>query len=192
VTILYAIPAGIIAGFVLGGHLDGLLDLRFRWAWLAIGGLLVQVVLFTEIGDQLAGELGPAIYVGSTIAVLLALLRNVRLPGLAIASVGSFLNLAAILANGGYMPADPEALATAGFSGPGDHTNSVVLARPALQPLTDVFAIPAGVPLANVFSIGDVLIAVGIAWAIAAAMRRPLASPEPRAAATAAPSEPAS
>jgi hypothetical protein len=41
-----------------------------------------------------------------------------------------------------------------------------------LEPLTDVFAIPAGVPLANVFSIGDVLIGVGIAVVIAAAMRR--------------------
>lgn len=183
-TILYAIPAGIVVGFLLRGHLDGLLALRFRWAWLAIGGLLVQVVLFTEFGDQLAGDLGPVVYVGSTIAVLLALLRNVRLPGLAIAAVGSLLNLAAIVANGGYMPADAAALAAAGFSGPGDHTNSVVLAQPALRPLTDIFAIPAGVPLANVFSVGDVLIAVGVAWAIAAAMRQPTAPPEPAGAAS--------
>ena len=41
-----------------------------------------------------------------------------------------------------------------------------------LQLLTDVFAVPAWVPFANVFSVGDVLIAVGIAWAIAATMRR--------------------
>jgi hypothetical protein len=31
---------------------------------------------------------------------------------------------------------------------------------------------PAWAPFANVFSIGDVLISVGLAWAIAAAMRR--------------------
>ncbi len=176
-TILYAIPAGIIAGFLAGGHLDGLIALRFRWAWLAIGGLLVQVVLFTELGDRLAGDLGPAIYVGSTLAVLLALLRNVRLPGMALAAAGSVANLAAIVANGGAMPADLGALRLAGFDGPGDHTNSVVLAQPALRPLTDIFAVPAGIPLANVFSVGDVLIAVGVAWAIAAAMRRPAERP---------------
>lgn len=170
-TILYAIPAGIVIGFLVGGHLDGLLALRFRWPWLAIGGLLVQVVLFTELGDRLAGGAAPAIYVGSTAAVLVALLRNVTLPGLPIAAVGSFANLAAIVANGGAMPADPGALRLAGFAGPGDHTNSVVLAEPALRPLTDIFAIPAGIPLANVFSVGDILIAVGVAWAIAAAMR---------------------
>jgi hypothetical protein len=173
VTILYAIPAGILAGWLLRGRLDGLLELKFRWAWLAIGGLLVQVVLFTELGDRLAGDLAPAIYVASTVAVLVALLRNVRLAGLPIAALGSFLNLAAILANGGAMPADPEALRIAGFDGPGEHTNSVVLAEPALQPLTDIFALPTGIPLANVFSVGDVLIAVGVAWAIATAMRRP-------------------
>ena len=181
-TILYAIPAGIIAGFLLGGHLDGLIALRFRWAWLAVAGLLVQVVLFTELGDRIAGSLGPAIYVGSTVAVLVALLRNVNLPGLPIAAVGSLANLAAIVANGGSMPADPSALALAGFDGPGQHTNSVVLAETALRPLTDIFAVPAGIPLANVFSVGDVLIAVGVAWAIAAAMRRPVETPAPVAA----------
>jgi hypothetical protein len=173
VTILYAIPAGIIVGFLLRGRIEGLLELKFRWAWLAVGGLLVQVVLFTELGDRLAGDLAPAIYVASTVAVLAALLRNVRLAGLPIAALGSVLNLAAILSNGGAMPADLGALRLAGFDGPGDHTNSVVLAEPVLRPLTDIFAVPAGIPLANVFSIGDVLIAVGVAWAIAAAMRRP-------------------
>jgi Family of unknown function (DUF5317) len=44
-----------------------------------------------------------------------------------------------------------------------------------LRPLTDVFAIPAWLPMANVFSVGDVLIAIGIAWTIVATMRRPVA-----------------
>jgi hypothetical protein len=38
--------------------------------------------------------------------------------------------------------------------------------------LTDIFAIPAGLPFANVFSVGDVLIAVGIVIAIAIGMQR--------------------
>jgi len=39
--------------------------------------------------------------------------------------------------------------------------------------LTDIFALPRWMPLANIFSIGDVLIGIGVAIAIAAAMRRP-------------------
>ena len=76
-----------------------------------------------------------------------------------IVALGSISNLAAIIANGGFMPADAGALAIAGFTDAGSHTNSVVLEHPALQPLTDIFAVPAGIPLANVYSIGDVLIA---------------------------------
>lgn len=169
---LWAIPAGIVVGLLAGGRLDGLTHLNFRWAALAVAGLLVQLVLFTPFGDQLAGGLGPAIYIASTAAVFIAVVRNLRMPGMAIVAAGALSNLAAITANGGAMPADPAALAIAGFSGPGDHTNSVVLAEPVLRPLTDVFALPAWMPMANVFSIGDVLIGVGVAVAIVAAMRR--------------------
>lgn len=170
--ILWSIPVGIVFGLLLGGRLDGLLRLRFRWAALAVGGLLVQVVLFTPFGDRIAGDLGPAIYIASTAAVFLAVVRNLRMPGLAIVAAGAFSNLVAIGANDGAMPADPGALALAGFAGPGEYTNSVVLAEPAFRPLTDIYALPAWVPMANVFSLGDVLIGVGVAGAIVAAMRR--------------------
>jgi hypothetical protein len=68
------------------------------------------------------------------------------------------------------MPANPTALATLGM-GIGPRTNSVVVARPSLEPLTDLFATPSWLPAANVFSVGDVLIGLGIAVAIASAMR---------------------
>jgi hypothetical protein len=170
---LLAIPVGILVGLLAGGHLDGLARLRFRWAWLAVAGLLVQVLLFTPTGDAVAGGLGPAIYVASTAVVFLAVLRNIRLTGMPIVALGAISNLIAITANGGAMPADPAALATAGLDGAGDHTNSVVLENPAFRPLTDIFAIPEGLPFANVFSIGDVLLGVGVIIVIAAAMRRP-------------------
>jgi hypothetical protein len=50
-------------------------------------------------------------------------------------------------------------------------TNSALVAHPALEPLTDIFATPAWLPLANIFSVGDVLIAIGVAVAIVAGMR---------------------
>lgn len=172
---LWAIPAGIIAGLAARGRFEALSDFGFRWSWLAVGGLIIQVGLFTETGNTLAGAYGPALYVLSTLAVFVAVLRNVRLTGMAVVALGSLANLVAITANGGAMPADPGALATAGLDGPGAHTNSVVLADPVLRPLTDIFAVPASWPLANVFSLGDVLIGVGIVIVIAAAMR-----PNPR------------
>lgn len=169
---LWAIPIGIAVGWLLRGSLDGLLHLEFRWAALAVGGLLVQVVLFTPIGSSVAGDLVPPIYIASTLAVFVAVLRNLRLPGMAIVALGALCNLVAISANGGLMPADPGALALAGFSGPGDHTNSVILEAPMFEPLTDIYALPAWMPLANVFSVGDVLIGLGVGVTIVAAMRR--------------------
>lgn len=171
---LWAIPIGILVGLLAGGHVDALARFRFRWGWLAVAGLLLQVVLFTPTGDELAGGLGPALYVLSTLTVFVAVLRNIRVPGMAIVALGAVSNLAAIGANGGFMPASAWALEAAGLDGPGDHTNSIVLPNPALEPLTDIFAIPAWLPMANVFSVGDVLIGVGIVIVIAAAMRRPV------------------
>ncbi|HYN69162.1 MAG TPA: hypothetical protein VEX41_03010, partial [Candidatus Eisenbacteria bacterium] len=67
---LWAIPIGLIVGRLLGGRIERLSGLQFRWGALAIAGLVVQVVLFTQTGAALAGDLEPAIYVGSTAAVL--------------------------------------------------------------------------------------------------------------------------
>ena len=166
-----AIPVGIVAGFLLGGRLEGLSALRFRWAPLAVGGLLAQIGLFSDLAAGLNAGMVALLYVATTAAVFVALLRNVRLTGLPIVAVGALSNLAAIVANGGIMPADAGALIVAGLEPGTGPTNSAVLADPALQPLTDIFAIPATIPLANVFSIGDVLIALGLVIAIVAAMR---------------------
>jgi hypothetical protein len=180
VFILYAIPIGLLIGFLLGGRLDRLADLRFHWAWLAIAGLFVQVLLFSPLFERV-GDLGPPIYVVSTAAVLVAVLRNWRLPGLAIVALGAASNLLAITANGGVMPASPEAAASLGSDAGAGFSNSVVMIDPALWPLTDIFALPNWLPAANVFSIGDVLIGVGVAAVIALGMRGRRAPTEPAA-----------
>ena len=168
--ILYAIPLGIVIGYLVGGRLERLGALRLRWAPLALIGLAIQVLLFTQPLGGLAGNAAPAIYVASTGLVLVAVLRNIAVPGVAVIAVGAGSNLAAIVANGGWMPADPAALASVGGL-PDGPSNSIVVGDPALRPLTDLFALPAALPFANVFSVGDVLIGIGIAATIALAMR---------------------
>jgi hypothetical protein len=173
--VLYAIPIGILVGYLLGGRLDRLSALRLRWVPLILFGLLVQVAVFTDAGGRLVGDAGPAIYVASTAAVLVAVLRNLTVPGVALIAAGAASNLVAIVANGGRMPADAAALASVGGLGSG-YTNSVVTTDPVLLPLTDLFALPSWLPLANVFSVGDILIGLGVALTIALAMRAPLPS----------------
>ncbi len=77
------------------------------------------------------------------------------------------MNLAAIAANGGTMPATPEALAVAGIAADGEHfVNSGVVEQARLWWLGDIFAVPASLPLANVFSLGDVVLLVGFGWLV--------------------------
>ncbi len=168
--ILYAIPIGIVAGLLAGGKLDRLAGLRLRWAPLVVLGLVVQVALFSGPVGTALGDAAPAVYVASTAVVLIAILRDVAVPGIAVIAIGAASNLAAIVANGGYMPADPAALASVVELAPG-YTNSVVASDPALRPLTDLYALPAAFPFANVFSVGDALIGLGVVATIVMAMR---------------------
>ena len=49
------------------------------------------------------------------------------MPGMPLVALGAACNLAAILANGGYMPASPGALAALGKAAPTIYSNSAVL-----------------------------------------------------------------
>ncbi|MFL5770515.1 MAG: DUF5317 family protein, partial [Chloroflexota bacterium] len=118
------------------------------------------------------GDLGPWLYVGTTLVVGSAVVRNLQLPGMPLIVIGAVSNMAAILANGGYMPATAEALTAVGKSPPTIYSNSAVVADPALAPLIDRFALPPSLPLANVFSIGDVILGAGVVVLIVVAMRR--------------------
>ena len=184
--ILYAIPLGIVLGFALGGRLERLAAVRFRFAWLAAVALVVQLVLFSPIADGVSQDVVRPIYLASTALVITVVLANVRLAGVPLIILGAASNLAAVAANGGAMPAAPDALASLGL-GVGGHTSSLLVDHPALELLTDRFALPPWMPMANVFSVGDVLIGAGVAIAIAAAMR---SRPDPTSPPTAASDRP--
>jgi hypothetical protein len=167
--ILYALVIGLVIGLVVGGRPAGLAQLQFRWPWVMLGGLFVQIALFSEFVTARIGDAGPPIYVAS---VLLAVVANRRITGMPVVALGAACNFAAIVANGGFMPASLAALQAHGKGASTVYSNSVVSPDPALAPLTDIFALPNWLPFANVFSVGDVLIGVGVAIVIAAAMRR--------------------
>ena len=170
---LYAILVGLALGLLARGRPERLAQLRVRWAPAAIVGLAVQVVLFAAPVADRIGSAGVPIYVGSTAVVLAVVVRNLAIPGLPVVALGAASNLTAILLNGGYMPTTREALAAAGERLGPEYSNSAAPTDVAVAPLTDIFAMPPWLPFANVFSIGDVLIGVGIAAAIVIAMRDP-------------------
>jgi len=190
VLLLYSIAAGLVVGRLVGGRVRNLERVSFAWWQLALAGLLVQLLLFADPIQERMGAEGPVIYVLSTLAVLAALLRNLRLPGLAIIAAGALLNLIPVLANGGHMPSSPEAWLelTGAAVLPVTHFSNVALIGPdTLFPfLGDVFVFPRPLPMATAFSVGDAVIALGAVIFLVIAMRRPggprvtMTNPTPR------------
>lgn len=175
--LLYSIAAGLLIGRLAGGRVRNLEHIRFAWWQLALVGLAVQLLLFADPIQERVGAEGPAIYVLSTMAVLAALSRNLRLPGLSIIAAGAVLNLVVILTNGGYMPSSPEAWLelTGAAALPVSHYSNVVLIGPdTLLPfLGDIFVFPRPLPMATAFSAGDAIIALGAVVFLVSAMRQP-------------------
>jgi hypothetical protein len=69
------------------------------------------------------------------------------------------------------MPVSAAALTALGRGAHDGYVNSRFVDGAVLGPLTDQFAMPAWMPMANIFSVGDVLIGVGVAIAIVAVTR---------------------
>lgn len=186
--LLYSIAAGLLLGRVLGGRMRNIEHVRFAWWQLALAGLLVQLILFADPIQERVGAEGPVVYVVSTLAVLVALLRNLRLPGLAVIAVGAILNLIPILTNGGYMPSSPdvwrELTGTAAVP-VAYYTNVALIGPDTWFPfLGDIFMFPRPLPMATAFSLGDAVIALGAIVFLVSAMRTPaLPAPAPQPAA---------
>jgi hypothetical protein len=179
VFILYAVVIGLAIGVLLGGRPLALGEIRIRWWPLILVGFVTQVALFSDQVSGVIGDAGPPLYVGSTLMVGAAVLRNLTIPGMPIIVAGAVCNMTAILANGGYMPATAEALAAIGKGNPTVYSNSALVAEPAFPWLIDRFVLPPWLPFTNVFSIGDVILGVGVAWLIVATMVRGRRVPGP-------------
>lgn len=140
------------------------LPLHHLWViWVAVG---MQVVVFGVLVHLVPDVVTNTMHLVSYAVALSFLWFNRRLPGAIGIGIGAACNLAAIAANGGVMPASPAAWRRAGFDQVPElqEANSHVLDDPRLAFLGDVFAVPEAWPLSNVFSIGDVIIAVAATY----------------------------
>ncbi|HEY3925788.1 MAG TPA: DUF5317 domain-containing protein [Acidothermaceae bacterium] len=165
---LMALLAGLLVATVplFGGHLRALANVRIKSFWLIAGALALQVLAISVVPTWPRALLVSAHLVSYVMAGWFVWL-NRRVSGLPIVALGGALNAITIAVNGGTLPASRSALATAGIHPvAGDFNNSGVLAHPHLAWLGDVIPVPASVPMANVFSIGDLLILLGLAYGL--------------------------
>jgi hypothetical protein len=187
--LLGVLLAAVILGYLFRGRLRNVEAVKLRWWGLAPVGLALQLVPIagTTHGQRLVTV---SLLIASYPILMLFTIKNIRLAGFALITLGLALNLTVIAANQG-MPVTKHALIA---SGQGDVLGELqkepgakhFLARPGdvvLEPLADV--IPVGDPIDQVLSVGDIFIYAGVVWFVVAAMRgRPvLSAPKRRAAA---------
>jgi hypothetical protein len=161
VFLLPSILAGVVLAAVLGGRPSRVLELRFRRPWTVVVALALQAMLLTPLQTVLSAGLVSAVHVASYGFLLAFAAANVRRLVLLPLFLGLFANALVILANGGHMPVSPDAWRAAGLDSV-DATSNVQLGADRLGFLGDVFAIPHAFPLANVFSVGDIFIGLGM------------------------------
>ena len=149
-------------------------QLSFRWSGLAIAGFALQLALFLP-HVNVFGTATPSLYVLSCVAVLACVLRNARMPGLAIIALGGMSNLLAIVFNGGFMPVAAEAARAVGQAPPTGYVTTAEVIDPMLRPLTDIIIVTWPSPVANVYSVGDVLVMLGLVVTVMWVLRSPAA-----------------
>ena len=150
--------SGLAAGFLLGLASGG--------DWRKVAGLDLQLwpaLVAAAVSRAVAPFLGDLALGLSMIGVAgigLVALLNRALPGAWLVASGSMLNLLVIALNGG-MPVDGTSLVAAGKSIPGDGLHVALGPDTRLGFLADVLLAPI---VNNIYSLGDVLLALGGFW----------------------------
>jgi hypothetical protein len=159
--LLVLIAIACIASVPLaGGRLSLLSKLDVRAIWTVLAAAAIQVVITSAVrgGDH---ALHVGLHAASYALVAWFVVANRHLRGMPLLGLGAALNMIAISANGGVMPAAPAALRIAGIDTSGGFANSAAVDHPRLLFLGDVIPVPGPWPIGNVLSPGDLLIVAG-------------------------------
>lgn len=182
----------LLIGWLTGGRFWRLAEARIRHVWLIfvpLGLYIVSWVVAAAVPPSRIGWLFGAMAIIEKLALVAVALANLRLPGVKLILAGILLNLIALSVNGGMMPADPNALDTAFGSGYAEKQMEAAHVRSAIMDtstnlgfLCDIVAARRPFVFAPaVYSVGDLIMSIGIFIAIIALMRTPSAGEKPEA-----------
>jgi len=174
--LVLAVAVSLGVAVLRGGRLENLATLPLRWGGIVIIAFVAQAYfIYRSPFARASGVFGiqEMVLIGAGVVVLMVVWANRHLRGIVLLGFGLLLNLTVMVANGGLMPISPEALRAVGHERavaavePGakvDDSKDVVLSRAEtrLWFLSDIFVLPRPFPLPSVFSVGDVVVALGV------------------------------
>lgn len=157
----------LLIGLARGGKWQNLITFKFKKSWLVFLAIALQVLIFNPLWDKHvgAGIINNCLYVLSILLLVVFLMVNINVSGLRILGLGIVSNGIAIIANGGHMPSSLEALKkilpqetiNKFQSGTAQYNAVLITDETRFKFLCDIFYVPH----INVYSIGDILIALG-------------------------------
>jgi hypothetical protein len=165
---LLVVAIALLVGWIRGGKLGNLTEVRVRVWWMLLFGFGLQLIAGFLPSEQ--HDLAVGLILASYLPLLLFVWLNRAMNGLWIAGIGILMNFTVIVLNSG-MPVLPEAVQLAGgsesFSLGAKH---VLLDSGSRLPfLADIIPLPQ-----SVLSLGDLFLAIGIGVFLEDQMRRPL------------------
>lgn len=165
---LVALLVGVVAATIAvirGGSLKSLAETRFHWVPLLYAALIVQIAFEFWSPSWMHGTFAFALLMATTAGIAAFLFANRSLPGLAIAGAGLALNLLVIGVNGA-MPVSAAAARDAGVKA---NLDDIGFKHEKMGPDTRLRFLGDVIPIPNsqqVFSVGDIVLAIGIGWLV--------------------------
>ena len=164
-----AIGIGLLLGWLAGGDFKAIGKLRLRYEIPVIAAFVVQGIARGRLWGTNASSMGLAVWVGASIALLIFLAANARLPGMLLAGTGVALNLAVVLANQG-MPV-VVAKQSAAYRTVDAAAGFYLVANRGTIGSWAADAISLGLLRQHFYlSLGDILLAAGVAILVAGVM----------------------
>ncbi|MEF8726367.1 MAG: DUF5317 family protein [Candidatus Bipolaricaulota bacterium] len=171
--LLWGVVLGVAVGFIRGGTVANLEKLRLRFLWLVPISLVIQLLIFPLFSEQAIITFGTEFFhLFSYVILAIFVLINLQIWGIPLMGAGMGLNLLVITLNGGFMPASVDSLIKAGeyrvasnLIHKGTYGNVINMNdSTVLNSLGDWLYLPREIPLSTAFSLGDLLILIGLVF----------------------------
>ena len=168
------IAAALAIAVIIGGDVRRLNQLRIRHVELLLAAFAtkVAVALLGTAHSEIAVTAARPLNVIGAVLLLVVVWFNRRIPGALLFGAGLTLNLIVIVAFGGRMPvllprdADPNSPILALLRGGLDPLHVALEHPQGLWFIGDIFNIPSIGGHSSLVSVGDLLMAAGVAWLI--------------------------